>query len=608
MELTVYSISNTGPIRQKNEDCLAFWEPEDLAEKANRGAIAIIADGVGGHGNGEVASRMAVDFALKTFREADIDTPPKRLLKEIFNGANMALYDAAMNDRRMSRMATTMAVCIFRGREVHIGHVGDSRVYLVRHEEIQRLTNDHSMTGLHLRLRLMTDHEARVSHLRSMLTRSLGPEPVVRMDYKKLTVYPHDRFVQCTDGLYCYIDDGEMCEGVDRLEEDEICPYLISLAERRGTDDNISVQFIEVKRYTRPPEKPLSILHHTEPSTTPGSNELQPGFLLDGRFRIEQMIGKSGMAAVYKATDTRKDRIVALKIPHMQFESDVAFYSRFEREAEIGLKLDHPNILKFYDVPEKSRLYIVMELLEGRPLNEIMSEVRPFPIDDAIQIAVRVCDALAHMHSKGIVHRDIKPQNIMICTDGSLRIFDFGIARAAEMRRLTFVGFTPAMGTPDYMAPEQVKGKRGDERTDIYSLGAILYEMTTGIAPFDAENPFLVMNARVTGDPVAPRERNPNIPPELEEIILHAMEREPHRRIASAELMKAQLLDFSLVPMTGRNERLQVPKVWTMRWHSMRLYVFSALIPLVAIAVIFLVSQCHHQPGKGVKPSSAHHP
>ncbi len=156
-----------------------------------------------------------------------------------------------------------------------------------------------------------------------------------------------------------------------------------------------------------------------------------------------------------------------------------------------------------------------------------MNEVRPLPIPDAVQIASYVCGALAHMHEHKVVHRDLKPQNIMICDDGTLRIIDFGIAKSTEMRRLTFAGFTPAMGTPDYMAPEQVKGKRGDERTDIYSLGAVLYEMTTGSVPFEGPNPFIVMNSRITGDPVAPRKVNPEISEALEEIILHAMEREP---------------------------------------------------------------------------------
>ncbi len=225
---------------------------------------------------------------------------------------------------------------------------------------------------------------------------------------------------------------------------------------------------------------------------------------------------------------------MAIKIPYMQLESDPAAFSRFQREAEIGELLNHPNILKFIKVPNKSRQYIVTEYLEGKPLSTVLNEMRPLPIPDAVQIASYVCGALAHMHEHKVVHRDLKPQNIMICDDGSLRIIDFGIAKSTEMRRLTFAGFTPAMGTPDYMAPEQVKGKRGDERTDIYSLGAVLYEMTTGSVPFEGPNPFIVMNSRITGDPVAPRKVNPEISEPLEEIILHAMEREPQHRYQSA--------------------------------------------------------------------------
>ena len=137
------------------------------------------------------------------------------------------------------------------------------------------------------------------------------------------------------------------------------------------------------------------------------------------------------------------------------------------------------------------------------------------------------------MHENGVVHRDLKPANIMLCNDGSIRIMDFGIARAANARRLTFVGFTPTMGTPDYMAPEQVKGSRGDERTDIYSLGAILYEMATGEPPFAGDSPYVIMNARVTGDPQAPRKINPNLTPVLEEIILHAMERDSEAPVSN---------------------------------------------------------------------------
>ncbi len=156
-----------------------------------------------------------------------------------------------------------------------------------------------------------------------------------------------------------------------------------------------------------------------------------------------------------------------------------------------------------------------------------MRSVERIPVADAVRIASRLCDALDYMHKKNVIHRDLKPENVMICNDGSLRIMDFGIAKAAGMRRLTFSGFSPVMGTPDYMAPEQVKGKRGDERTDIYSLGAMLYEMTTGAVPFEGANPYIIMNSRLTGDPIAPRKVHADISPRVEEIILHTMERNP---------------------------------------------------------------------------------
>src|SRR5258707_13198299 len=237
-----------------------------------------------------------------------------------------------------------------------------------------------------------------------------------------------------------------------------------------------------------------------------------------------------------------------------------------------------------------------MEFLEGRTLSSVMNEVRPIPIPDAVQIASALCDALAHMHEQKIVHRDLKPQNIMICNDGSLRIMDFGIAKSTEMRRITFAGFSPAMGTPDYMAPEQVQGRRVDERTDIYSLGAVLYEMATASVPFEGDNPFIVMNARITGDPIAPRKLNREIPKEIEEIILHAMEREPHRRYPSAAAMKAELDNPDAVKLTGRHQHLQSVQGWKTRWQGSKLIILSALLPVLVFLIGFILVRCHGAP------------
>ncbi len=595
MRLSCESKSSAGPVRKKNEDYLGFWQPDDEAEKLQRGAVAVVADGVGGLQNGDVASRMAVEIAIATFQRMNPANAPKQILRQIFDTANLEIYEAGMSEPKGGRMATTLSVCIFRDRELHIGHAGDTRVYLVRQEQMRRLTDDHSYTAMQVKLRLISEHEAKASRLRSMLTRSLGPEPIVHFDFKRLKLMSRDRVVQCTDGLYCFMNDGELLEGVDRLDMDEICPYLVSLAERRGTDDNLSAQVIQVDRLVEPKyDQPISILKKAgggQPVTM--TTEVKPGDIIDGRFEIESVISRSGMASLFKAKDLENKRTVAVKIPYMQLESDPNSFARFQREEEIGELLNHPNILKFIKIPNKTRPYIVTEYLEGKPLSTVLNEMRPLPIQDAVQIASYICGALAHMHENKVVHRDLKPQNIMICEDGTLRIIDFGIAKSTEMRRLTFAGFTPAMGTPDYMAPEQVKGKRGDERTDIYSLGAVLYEMTTGSVPFEGPNPFIVMNSRITGDPVAPRKRNPEIPQALEEIILHAMEREPHRRYHSAAAMKAELDDPETVKLTGRHHQLVSPKIWKARWQGSRLIIVSAVLPLVVFAGALVFTHCH---------------
>jgi serine/threonine protein kinase len=183
----------------------------------------------------------------------------------------------------------------------------------------------------------------------------------------------------------------------------------------------------------------------------------------------------------------------------------------------------------------------------------------------------------------------------MVCSDGTLRLFDFGIARVEKARRLTFVGLTPTLGTPDYISPEQVRGKRGDRRSDIYSLGAILYEMMTGSTPFEGESPYVVMNARVTGDPEAPRKLNPDISPALEEVILHAMERDPRQRYETAGAMKKELNNLSLVEVTHRDQRLRAPQVGRGRRH-MVLLVAALLVSWVALflALYFILSHKRH--------------
>ena len=581
MELTYAELSSPGPVRDNNEDFVGFWQPQTLEEKRSHGTVAVLADGVGGLHRGEVASQLAVETALATFREAPEGKSPQQLLTQMFNAANLAVYDKSMENHGKSRMATTLCIVVLRNNEIVVGNVGDSRVYLVRKGEIRQLSTDHSYVGMQQKFGLISEQDAKTSEHRNVLTRSVGQDPVIRVDVESTTVSKGDRVVLCSDGLYAHVADSEIADIVSRLSPAQACRQLVALAEQRGTDDNLSVQVIQINDLEELSYYRGAPVYH-KPAELPAGYELQPGQTLDDRFFIVETISRSGMATIFKATDLKAKETVAVKVPFMEFESDAGFYSRFEREEEIGLRLNHPYILRFIPVEEhRSRPYIVTEYLRGYTLAHLLNSVRPMPEKDALRLACRVCEALAYMHEHGVIHRDLKPQNIMICYDGTIRIMDFGIAKAAEGRRITFTGFTPAVGTPDYMAPEQVKGKRGDERTDIYSLGAMLYEMVVGATPFEGENLFVVMNARVTGDPVAPRKRNPQVSPQVEEIILHAMEREPGKRYPTAAAMKAELDNPLAVQLTGRCDRLQEPTPLTRGWNKVRWIALAALIPVV---------------------------
>jgi len=323
----------------------------------------------------------------------------------------------------------------------------------------------------------------------------------------------------------------------------------------------------------------------------PRSTVAQIGQVLDDRYHLTEVIGRGGMSVVYKAEDLQNGKeAVAVKVPLPMFASGLGAWSMFQQEESIGLRLNHPLVLKFVANSGSSRRsYLVTEYVPGPTLDERLREQCPLPENEALWVASQICEALQHMHDRGYVHYDLKPANVILCPDGTIRLIDLGTAHAAQMNGFTLSGAPPQIGTPDYVAPEQIRRKRGRKSADMYGIGAMLYEMLSGQPPFPGDDPFQLASSRLLGDPLAPREVNPKISAEAEEIVLRALRRKPTERFSSIAMLKAALDNPERVIVSNLRERLQPVTRWRRYWRIIRHLSIVVLIPIASQVLLFLV-------------------
>ncbi|HTE86665.1 MAG TPA: serine/threonine-protein kinase [Dehalococcoidia bacterium] len=259
-------------------------------------------------------------------------------------------------------------------------------------------------------------------------------------------------------------------------------------------------------------------------------------------YEIISELGRGAFSAVYEARDERDGKRVVLKCPDPALLGDQATFERFRREMEIGRLLDHPNIQRAVDAAEtRSVPYLVLEYVDGRSFRDYLGRNRRLAAAEAVGFAKQIASALDYAHARRIYHRDLKPENVLITPDGQLKLIDFGIAYLQGARRLTWKWLSNAVGTPDYMSPEQIQGGRGDARSDLYALGIMLYEMLAGRTPYQGDNAFAVMDQHLNAKPSPPSRYNPAVPPGLNGIVLRAIRKDPLERYQSAADLLADL-------------------------------------------------------------------
>ncbi|GAC1334665.1 MAG: hypothetical protein NVSMB17_16610 [Candidatus Dormibacteria bacterium] len=324
---------------------------------------------------------------------------------------------------------------------------------------------------------------------------------------------------------------------------------------------------------------------------------IQPGTSLDD-FTIVEAIGHGAFSDVYLAEE-KSGRRVVLKCPHDAILGDTASFDRFRREAEIARKLDHPGIQHSYDLQQdRSRPYLVMEYVEGETLRELLNREQKLPTARAIDILEKLADAMGYAHSQGIYHRDLKPENILVTPDQRVVVTDFGIALMEGARRLTWRWLTSAVGTPDYMAPEQIQGKRGDARTDTYAMGIILFEMLAGHVPWEGDNPLAVMAQHMNAPVPGLHALNRDVLPPLEAVVRKALRKDPEERYQDGaallhDLRNWQDLDLSEFvfgaekPLKAESEK----GLWIL---VAALSVGFLLVSVVATYLYYLLSHAGH--------------
>ena len=497
-------VSETGK-RSANEDYVATCLGRSGV--SNRDIVAAVADGVGGHKGGREAAELAVRCFIDAYYSLPETLGVRRRASRSLEAANSWIYTQGRTDPQLSGMSCAFSSIILSRRLCHVIHIGDTRAYRLSEGRLERLT---------------TDHIAGRGDLAHLLNRAIGFEDFARFDYATVGLRQHDRLLICSDGVHGVLADHRLQVLLsERTSPEESARALVDAALDAGSSDNMTALVLDV--VDLPPADRDELTHSI--ATLPILDLPETGDVIDD-FTLGEILSDGRYSRLFKAIDKRQGRELVLKFPHPRVASEGSYRLAFVREAWVAARVRSLWIGEIVELPaeRQTRLYSVMPLYEGETLEQRLNRSPQLSLSEGIGIATKLARAVATLHRAGIIHRDIKPDNVILLKAGGLRLVDLGVARVPLLEDFPAEDIP---GTPSYMAPELFGGRPGDEFSDLYALGVTVYRTFTAAYPYGEIEPF---SRPRFGKPASLSRYRPDLPAWLDAVVGKALNVDPAQR------------------------------------------------------------------------------
>ena len=545
--------------RAENQDYVGACVPTG-GPLAQHGIVAAVADGVGGHKGGRVAAETMVRAFIEAFYAMPRTLGAPAAAGRAIESVNGWIFAQGRTDPALERMSTTFSALVLDRRNAHLVHIGDSRIYRLSEGRLEQLT---------------IDHVAGRGDLKHVLSRAIGAEEFVRFDHSVVALNQRDRFLLCSDGVHGSLDDRRLRDLLARdAGSDDLSRSLVDAALAAGSSDNVTALVLDVL------DVPAAEAEELQPqiASLPILPLPKQDETIDG-FRLDAMLSDGRYSRLFRATDTRNDRAVVLKFPSPRVAEENTFRLAFLRETWVASRMRSPGVGEVIELsPDRqTRLYSVMPWYEGETLEKRLARSPAVSLVEGVAIATQLARAITALHRARIIHRDIKPDNVILLKDGGLRLIDLGVARVPELEEF------PSQdnpGTPSYMAPELFDGAPGDEATDLYALGVTVYRMFTGRYPYGEVEPFQRPKFR-RYMPLS--QARPDLPAWLDEPVARALAVKPAER-------QGDVLEFAYDLESGAN--WTVPGAQRKPLYQRNPLIFwQALCAMLAVACAVLIAK-----------------